>query len=373
MTQTYHADVVGSLLRSQKLLDARGAMRGGKLPYPEYRAIEDAAIDDAIKLQESVGLEVVTDGELRRDIYFGWWVSGMDGMTMMPGERVVHFHGNDPSADFEVQIPFQVTEKLVPKECPGLDEFEYASSKTDKEVKITLPSPLIMISNFWGEASKEAYPDPFELATQARDVLVDWMHQLADAGCTYMQLDTPELAVAYSDDDFRNGTIKDIGLDPDKFIDYGTELIGSVAEVDLPGVKLCMHVCKGNGTQSWIGEGDYSNFSEHIFKKAGGFDIYHFEYDDERSGDFKPLAKLPDDKAAILGLVSTKWTDIEDAEMLKGRIKEAAEFHPMENLGLATQCGFASGAETAEQRKVTDQTQTDKLKLIVEVADDLWG
>lgn len=369
----YHADVVGSLLRSQKLLDARGAMRGGKMPYPEYRAIEDAAIDDAIKLQEDVGLQVVTDGELRRDIYFGWWVSGMDGMSMIPGERVVHFHGKDPSADFDVQIPFQVTEKLTAKECPGLDEFNYASSKTDKVVKITLPSPLIMVANFWGKVSEEVYPDPRELATEARDVLVEWMKQLADAGCTYMQLDIPELAVAYGDKNFGDPNVTLPGMTLDEYLDFGTELVGSVAEVDLPGVTLAMHVCKGNGTQSWIGEGDYSEFSKHVFSKASGFDIYHFEYDDERSGDFSMLADLPDDKFAELGMVSTKWTDIEDADVLKGRIDEAAQYHPKENLGISTQCGFASAAETAEDRKVTDQTQTDKLKLLVDVADDVWG
>jgi len=295
-------------------------------------------------------------------------------MEMVAGkDSTVEFHGKDPSADFEVQIPFSVTSKIAAKECPGIDEFKYAKSKTDKQVKITLPSPLILFFNFWNEHSKDAYPDPFVLAEEGRDIVVDWMKQLADAGCTYMQVDTPELAVAYTDDTFFRDKMKHRGMTYEEYLDFGTELIGSLAEVDLPGVTMCMHVCKGNGTQSWIGEGDYSKFSEHVFDKAGGYDIYHLEYDDERSGDFKPLEKLPDHKTAVLGLVSTKWTEIEGSNMLKGRIEEAAQFHPKENLGIATQCGFASAAETAADRKITEQTQIDKLRRIVEVAKDVWG
>jgi len=368
----HHADVVGSLLRPRELVDARAAMRQGQLPYPEYRHIEDQAVDAALRLQEEAGLHVVTDGEMRRDIYFDFFVAGMDGLAMLPG-ATVKFHGHDPSADFEVQIPFSVTERVTAKDCPGVAEFQYASERTDRRVKVTLPSPLIMICNFWNEHSQEAYPDPFELAIDARDAVVDWMRQLADVGCTYLQIDAPELATAFTDKTFRTQTLPGLGLDPDRFIEVGTEIIGTLGDVDLPGVTKALHVCKGNGTRSWIGEGGYEAYAEHVLASATGYDVFHLEYDDERSGGFEPLAQLPDEKVAVLGLVSTKWTRMEAPEELKARIDDAAKFHPKERLALATQCGFASGAETAEDRKITDQTQTDKLRLVVDVARDVWG
>jgi 5-methyltetrahydropteroyltriglutamate--homocysteine methyltransferase len=142
--------------------------------------------------------------------------------------------------------------------------------------------------------------------------------------------------------------------------------------VKVTGVTLAMHVCKGNGTQSWIASGGYDEFSKHVFTRASGFDIFHLEYDDERSGSFEPLANLPDDKVAVLGLVSTKWTALESADDLKRRVDEAAQFHPKEQLALATQCGFASANETAQDRLITEETQRDKLRLVADVARDIW-
>src|SRR6476469_9728883 len=183
-TKVHHADVIGSMLNPPELIEARGKMRAGELSYPEYRKIEDAAVDRSIKIQEDAGFDVVSDGEHRRDIYFGWLVSGLEsGMEMVQGRSPVQFHGKDKSADFEVQIPFAVTGKIKAKECPGLDEFAYAKTKTDKEIKISLPSPTIMLAAFWdSKLSAEAYPDPFALGVETRDIIVEWMKQLADAG-----------------------------------------------------------------------------------------------------------------------------------------------------------------------------------------------
>jgi len=370
-TKVHHADVIGSMLNPPELVEARGQMRAGKLPYPEYRKIEDAAVDRSIKIQEDAGFDIVSDGEHRRDIYFGWLVSGLEsGMEMVEGRAPVRFHG-EGDVEFEVNIPFAVTGKIKAGPCPGLDEFNYAKSRTDKEIKICLPSPTIMLAAFWDhKLSADAYPDPFVLGAETRDIIVEWMKELADAGCTYMQVDCPELIQAWGDPKF--GDILD-GVDGDKFREIGTELVASLGDVKLPGVTMAMHVCRGNGTQSWLAEGGYEQFSEHVFKEAPGYDIYLLEYDDDRSGDFKPLKNLPDDKVAVLGMVSTKWTALEDPAELKARIDEAAKYHPKEMLGLCTQCGFASASETAEERKVTEQTQVDKLKLIADVANDVWG
>jgi len=366
----FHTDVVGSLLRPPELLRARGKFRAGELDAASFAAIENAAVDGALRLQEEAGLEVVTDGEMRRDIFFGFFVSGMSGLRYLPGS-VVRFHNHEQQVAMEVTIPFTVTEKLVARECPGIAEFNYAKQKTNKLIKVTLPSPM-MILGFWNNASRDAYPNPFELAMDASAAVATWMKQLAGAGCRYIQIDAPELNEAYADASVR-ADWEARGIDPAEFIRLGTELVGSLGDVDLPGVRKGLHVCKGNGTQSWIAEGGYEDFSRSVFARVRGFDVFHLEYDDERSGSFEPLSNLPDGKFAVLGLVSTKWTRMETIEELKARVHAAAKFHPLEQLGIATQCGFASAAETAEARKITGEVQSAKLVRIVEAARAIWG
>ena len=370
MTSVFHADVVGSLLRPPELVDGRARMRAGELSPDEYRAIEDRAVDEALRLQEEVGVDVVTDGEMRRDIFFDFFIKGLTGLSMLPGTKV-QFHSREKDVAMEVEIPFTVTERVTALPCPAVDEFRYASARTAKPVKVTLPSPM-MILGFWNEQSLDAYPDPFELAQDAATAVRKWVRELADAGCNYIQIDAPELNEAYADERVR-AEYEARGIDPRHFIELGTELVGTIADVEVPGtVRKAMHVCKGNGTQSWIAEGGYEEFSRHVFKRAGRFDVFHLEYDDERSGGFEPLANLPDDKAAVLGLVSTKWVELEDPDVLKQRIEDAARVHPKEQLALATQCGFASASETAEQRLITDATQREKLRLVADVAREVW-
>lgn len=379
----HHANVVGSMLRPHQLVEARRAVYAARAAAHEQaggdavdeaaaslREAEDRAVDEALGIQEDAGLGIVTDGEMRRVTFFDFFISGMTGLSMIPG-ATVRFHGHNGEA-MQVVVPFSVTDKVSAATCLGVVEFLYARSRTVREVKVCLPSPLLMMTNFWNEHSREAYPDPFDLAVDARDAVAEWMCELAAAGCTQIQIDTPELAAAHADALHRERTLATKGIDPVRFLDFGTELIASLGKVELPGVTKTMHVCKGNGTQSWLASGGYAAFAENVFARADGFDVYHLEHDDERSGDFEPLKQLPDDKVAVLGMVSTKWTALEAKDELKRRIDEAARFHPKEHLAIATQCGFASAAETAEDRKVTYQTQTDKLRLIIEVASEVW-
>jgi 5-methyltetrahydropteroyltriglutamate--homocysteine methyltransferase len=366
----YRAEVVGAMLRPPELVEARGQMRAGQLDPAEYRAVEDRAVDEALRIQEDAGLEVVTDGEMRRDIFFDFFIKGMSGLSMIPG-AVVEFHGHDAEVAMEVQIPFSVTDRVTALACPGVEEFAYSSSRTDRTVKVTLPSPMMMLG-MWNEQSRDAYPDPFDLAADAADAVAGWMRQLADAGCCYIQIDAPDLAEIYADETNREYWRR-LGVDPERFMEVGPDLVGMLGNLDLPGVTTALHVCKGNGTQSWIAEGGYDEFSREVFRRAGGFDVYHLEYDDERSGGFEPLGNLSDEKIAVLGLVSTKWADLEDPDELRTRIEHAVRFHPKEHLAIAPQCGFAPASETAEQRKVTPQTQVDKMRLIVEVARSVWG
>ncbi len=365
----YRADVVGSLLRPRYLIEARDAVRAGKLPSEELRRVQDRAVDEALALQQEVGMDAATDGEMRRQIFFDFFVSGLEGLSPLPS-YTVRFRGRRPEDGMEVQIPFTVTDQIRPRACPGVDEFRYASERTPLPVKVTVPSPLLILG-FWGDASREAYPDPFVLAAEAATIVRGWMRELAEAGCTYVQIDAPELAEAYADERVRAEWIERTG-DP-HYLERATELVGSLGDVALPGVTKAMHVCKGNGTQSWIAEGGYEAFAREVFARAAGFDVFLLEYDDERSGTFEPLADLPDDKVAALGLVSTRWTALEDRGALRARIEEAARFHPREQLAICTQCGFASASETAEQRRITEETQAAKLRLVAQVADDVWG
>jgi 5-methyltetrahydropteroyltriglutamate--homocysteine methyltransferase len=368
-SEILHAEVVGSMQRPAELVAARAELRGGKLAPEAYRKIEDAAVDAALALQEEVGLDVVTDGEMRRDIFFDFFISGMSGLSPVPAVTVT-FRNNDSDVD-EMTIPFSVTDKVEVRDCPGLAEFRYAAKQTDKLVKVTLPSPMLALG-FYGDASRDAYPDPFEFAADAADAVEQWMYQLADAGCRYIQIDAPEMCQVYVDQRERDHYASR-GMAADEFLSVGTELLARLGRAKLPGVRKAMHVCKGNGTQSWMAEGGYGDFTKHVFQRLDGFDAFHMEYDDDRSGDFAPLTHLPDDKVAILGLVSTKWAKLEDPDDLVVRVENAARFHPKEHLAIATQCGFASAAMTAEDRKVLPDTQRDKLRLVTSVAKRVWG
>jgi 5-methyltetrahydropteroyltriglutamate--homocysteine methyltransferase len=368
----YHADVVGSMLRPPWLVQARQQMRSGLLDAAEYRVIEDRAVDEALRIQEAAGVEVVTDGEMRRDIFFDLFVNGMEGFSQVPA-WTVEFHERDTEVAFEVEIPFSVTGRVKPRSSPALAEFLAAKDRTELPLKVTVPSPTL-IAAFWSPTrSPDAYADPFELFADSAEAVREWVRELFDAGCRYVQIDAPEFNEVYADPHVREEYVQR-GIDPERFKTEGAELLGRVASVPRPdGAILGLHVCKGNGTQSFIAKGGYEDICREVFQRADGFDVFIMEYDDERSGSFEPLRHLPDDKVAVLGLVSTKWVKLEDPEVLTRRIDEAAKHHPKQQLGIATQCGFASAAETAEERKITPQVQTAKLELIANVARSVWG
>jgi methionine synthase II (cobalamin-independent) len=368
----YRADVVGSMLRPPQLVDARRAYRGGRLSAEDYRSLEDAAVDDAVRIQEDAGVDVVTDGEMRRDIFFDFFVSGMDGMSALPS-YTVRFRDDERRAEaFTVVIPFSVTDKIVARECPALQEFRYVRQVTDRAVKITLPSPMLSLALWSAEHSSDAYPDPFDLAADAAQAIRGWIGELEREGCEYVQIDAPEMAEVFADAAIRQ-EYADRGIDPDRMMQVGTELLGSVADQRRRGLKLGIHLCKGNGTQSWIAEGGYDALAEVMLPRISGFDVFHFEFDDERSGGFEPLRHVPDEKVVVLGMVSTKWTALEDRDFLYARIHQAARCHPLDRMALATQCGFASAAETADERKITTDTQSAKLKLVADVSSSVWG
>jgi 5-methyltetrahydropteroyltriglutamate--homocysteine methyltransferase len=355
------------MLRPPYLAPARERLRAGAMQAEELRELEDRAVRDAIAVQERAGLDVITDGEMRRTVFFDHFVAGIEGMSPLPGARIKF--RNDQGGELDFQIPFSVTERIRARRSPAVAEFSFARSLTARRLKVTVPSPMIILG-FWSEHSRDAYPDPFALAEDAAEVVRGWVSQLAEAGCDYIQIDAPELAECFADEQVRV-EYEARGISAQRFMAEGPELVNRAAAVD--GVRKVMHLCKGNGAEHFIARGSYEDFSRVVFAKATNFDAFHFEFDDERSGGFEPLANLPDDKVAILGLVSTRRGELESASELRRRIGEAARFHPKEQLALATQCGFASASETAAERPVDEPLQAAKLALIAEVAHDVWG
>ncbi len=371
-TAVYRAEVIGSMLRPPGLVEARAAMRSGQLDAAAYREVEDRAVDEALRIQEDAGVDVVTDGEMRRDIFFDAFVAGMDGFSHEPA-WTVQFHRPDEDQAFQVEIPFTVTDKLTARRSPALDEFLAAKDRTSRVLKVTIPSPTLVVAFWNNERSRPAYDDPFQLFADSAAAVREWVRQLFDAGCRYVQIDAPEFNEVYADPRVREEYVER-GVDPGRFKAEGAELLAMVADVPRgPDTVLGLHVCKGNGTQSYIATGGYEDICQEVFRRAQGFDVFLMEYDDERSGSFEPLRHLPDDKMAVLGLVSTKWRELEDPAALRRRIEEAAQFHPKERLALATQCGFASASETAEQRLMTEDVQAAKLRLVADVAHEAWG
>lgn len=369
----YRADVVGSMLRPAWLVDARRQFRANAMTLEAYQEVEDHAVAEAISIQEQAGVDVVTDGEMRRDIFFDLFVNGMSGISRTESAYAIRFRGKRPEDAMEVRVPFAVTEKIKAHSSPALREFLSAKDLSERPVKVTLPSPML-IGGFWlpGE-SGTAYPDPFTLFAEAAEAVRGWVRELFDAGCRYVQVDAPEFNEVYADANVR-AQYQSRGIDPVRFKAEGADLLNYVASAPRPpGAQLGLHVCKGNGTRSWIAEGGYEDICREVFRRADGFDVFHLEFDDERSGSFEPLHHLPDDKAAVLGLVSTKWPTLEEPDLLRRRVQQAAEFHPLERLALATQCGFASASETAAQRKITQETQAAKLGLVADVARSVWG
>jgi len=366
MTTVYRADTIGSLLRPAYLKEARKAWMAGTLPTYEFKRVEDRAVDEALALQEKAGLDIVTDGEMRRIIFTGTLTEAIDGISSVPSPSW-RWHGQTPQDDMDFQVPISVTGKIRRRRSLATEEFAYARGKTGEALKMTLPSPL-MLALFWSpQHSTAAYSDPFALFADAVDILRQEVHELADLGCQYIQIDAPELATLV-DESQRRATYAARGVSPERMLGEGIDMLNAVA--DAPGVTFGLHMCRGNNAGHWMSQGGYEIISEQVFRRASKYDIFLLEYDDWRSGSFAPLRDIPRDKAVVLGLVSTKKNEVEPPDGLIARIEEASQHFPRERLALSTQCGFAS---VMQGNPVTEAAQEAKLRLVVDVARRVWG
>jgi 5-methyltetrahydropteroyltriglutamate--homocysteine methyltransferase len=364
MTGTYHADVVGSLLRPRHLFEARDALEAGRMQPHEFKQVEDRAVDEGIALQEGCALDVVTDGELRRFSFLDQLLSEVEGVTERPG-AAVNFHGKGGEI-WDWHAPITVTGKFRGTRMLTLEEFAYARGRARKPVKVTLPSPLVLYSAWSPELSTAAYRDAYEMFADAATVIRSEVQALARLGCTYIQIDSPDLGTLV---DPENRTLREeLGMPTERTLTEGVDIIDSIA--DVPGVTFGLHLCKGNYQSKWIAAGGYDSTAEAIFGRMHNMDVFLLEYDDERSGGFEPLANVPDDKVVVLGLISSKTTDIEPAEEVTARVNEAAKYVGLERLAVSTQCGFASVSIGANL--IGADTQQRKLELVGEVARQIW-
>ena len=363
MTRNHHADVIGSLLRPAYLSAAQAALAAGQLSAHEFKTIEDRAVDQAIAMQEGCGLDVVTDGELRRFSFLDHLLGDVDGFIPQPGATIV-FHGLE--GEWEWAPPVTVASKISSRRKITVEEFAYARGRARVPVKVTLISPLILYTAWNPEVSTAAYSDAYELFADAAAIIRDEIAELARLGCTYVQIDSPDFGTLV---DPENRALREgLGMPTERTLTEGIEILNSVA--DVPGVTFGLHLCKGNNQSMWIASGGYDFTAEALFGGLSNFDVFLLEYDDDRSGGFEPLAKVPDDKAVVLGLITNKTGELESVPDVIARINEAAKYVDLERLGVSTQCGFAP--VSVGPNHLSEEDQQRKLELVGEVAHQVW-
>jgi 5-methyltetrahydropteroyltriglutamate--homocysteine methyltransferase len=362
------ADVVGSLLRPPELIEALRMRRNGEISSPEFKRIEDAAVDAAISLQEEAGLEVLTDGEMRRlsfqsqvcESYSGF--SDWDINAFLWGD----WHSDDLGKKSVERPQIAVLEPLRRQRSLGTEEFAYARSKTKRTVKITIPSPSLF-ANFWDpDRSTSAYSNAEEYLCSVAELLKEDVDELVNLGCTYFQLDAPHYT-SLLDPKLREFYLQR-GKPGNQWLDFSLELDNLVIG-NRPGVTFAFHLCRGNQRSRWLVEGGYDQIASQIFSGINANRLM-LEYDDERSGSFEALIKVPDDKVAVLGLVTTKTGRQESVDLLQARIVEATKYCPLERLAISPQCGFATSIEGNE---LSIDSQKAKLHTLVETASQVWG
>ncbi len=364
-TSVYRAQTIGSMLRPAALRDARRALRQGAIEAAAFKRIEDRAVDDALAMQERAGIDLVTDGEQRRASFLGSLLEATEGLTRNLS-ITKPWHESDDQV-IELSLGLVVTGKLRRLRSIVSEEYAYARARMAKPIKVTLPSPMMLLM-FWApEFARGVYNDVFELFADGADVIRAEIAELARMGCKHIQIDAPELAILV-DPAAQKAVFERNGIDPTRVLDEGVDLLNSLA--DAPSVSFGLHLCRGNNDGRWLSKGGYEPISKEVFRRANRFSAFLLEYDDARSGGFEPLADIPRDKIVVLGLVSTKRSALEAAGMLIERIEQAARYFPHDQLALSPQCGFASGIKG---NPVDEATEERKLRLVADVAHRVWG
>lgn len=358
---------VGSFIRPDNLIAARKAVEGGAMPAAELKRIQEAAIRDVVRMQEELGLKIVTDGEYNRGSWQRDFLLEFSNVTSAPSKIAVKFHTRE--GDRENAPPtLKVVGKLGHPHGIFVDDFRLLKILTRATPKVTFPSPSTLHFRGGREAvDQTAYPDINQFYDDVARVFREEIADLAAAGCRYIQID--EVNLAYLCDPALRAQARSFGEDPEQLPrTYARVLNNTVSQVPR-GMAVSMHLCRGNFAGAWVAEGGYDPIAELLFNGIN-VDIYYLEYDSARAGGFEPLRFLPKDKIAVLGLMTTKDRRLESKDELKRRIDEAARFAPLEQLALSPQCGFSSGIGG---NVMTIEEEVAKLRRLVEVTKDVWG
>jgi 5-methyltetrahydropteroyltriglutamate--homocysteine methyltransferase len=365
----FRADHVGSLLRPPELLRAREDHAAGRIDAPRLREVEDEAIRTVVRRQQEVGLEAVTDGELRRASWHMDFIYQLDGVSKEAGNIAVKFHSEQGDIEF-TPAALHVGGKLGVSKTIFGDDFSFLRAEVSAGVpKLTIPSPS-MVHYRGGQAAIDpaVYADLDAFWADLTAAYREQVRRLGEIGCTYLQVD--DTSLAYVNDPHQREHIAAIGGDPlRQHVEYIRHINEALAERPA-GMAVTTHMCRGNFRSSWAAEGGYDFVAEALLNDLE-VDGFFMEWDDERSGSFEPLRFLPKgDKQVVLGLVTTKRGALESKDALKRQIEEAAKYAPIEQLCLSPQCGFSS---TVDGNDLTQEEQWAKLRLVVEVAQEVWG
>lgn len=357
----FRADQVGSLLRPERIKQARSQRAAGQLTAEQLRQIENEEIGRVVAKQKEVGLESITDGEFRRS----WWhfdfLEDLDGVEAYEADSGIQFHQTQTKS-----LAIKVTGKLDFTDHPMLQHFTYLNSVVgDATAKMTIPSPSML--HFRGTIEQGVYDDEAEFFHDLALTYKKAIRAFYDAGCRYLQLD--DTAWAYLCSDEQKQQLRAKGLNPDKLAGWYAQTINEAVSGRPDDMSITMHICRGNFRSTWISSGGYEPVAETLFEGLN-IDGFFLEYDNDRSGGFEPLrfVKRPD-LQIVLGLITSKHGELEDPEMIKRRIDEASKYVDLNQLCLSPQCGFAS---TEEGNLLTEEQQWAKLRHVVDIAQDVW-
>jgi len=362
----YRADHVGSLLRPQSVLQARDDAAAGRITAEELRAIEDDAIRDVVKMQEEVGLHAATDGEFRRGSWHMDFIYQLGGVGKSDETLRIEMRNENEEIAFETAA-LKIGKLGLPKTIFA-DDFTFLKDTTTLTPKLTVPSPS-MVHYRGGPAAIDhsVYPTIDEFWDDLSAAYAKQVAGLAELGCTYLQFD--DTSLAYLNDPAERAKLTARGDDAEHQHLRYIKQINAALVGRPPSMRVTTHMCRGNFRSSWAAEGSYDFVAEALFTELA-VDGFFLEFDDARSGGFEPLRFVPKGKVVVLGLVTSKRPQLESKDDLRRRIDEAAKFVPLDQLCLSPQCGFSS---TVEGNVLTYDDEVAKLRLIVEVANDVWG
>lgn len=363
-TAPFRADTVGSFLRPAAIKNAREQYAAGQIDKTQLTRIEDEAIRDVVSKQIANGLQVVTDGEFRR----AWWhfdfFGGLEGVELFEAEQGIQFNGVQTKAH-----GVRVVGKLGFRDHPMLEHFRFLQSVAGDAVpKMTIPSPSVL--HFRGGRKvidENVYPDLADYFDDLADTYKTAIKAFYDAGCRYLQLDDTVWAYLCSEDQKRQ--IRERGDDPEQLAQTYARVLNKALEGKPADLTVGLHVCRGNFRSTWISEGGYEPVAEILFGGVN-IDAFFLEYDNERAGGFEPLRFIkPGQQKVVLGLVTTKNGELEDPAQVKARLQEAAKFVSLDQICLSPQCGFAS---TEEGNSLSEEQQWAKIRLVVDIAGQVW-